>query len=411
MKTRAGISQKIRDGDAVVIPAPEFKKRVRDGERFTPDDVDVVTCGTFGVMSGTYAVLTIPVAEPGAFRKAGKIFLNGVPAYPGPCPNERLGLVDCIVYGTAHRDERYGGGHLFSDLVSGKAIEVLAEADGKDYSSTVTLSDCGFARLQTTRSAFRNYTGFIFEHEGVLPTIFSATGLHGPAREISVSGCGEINPVENDPGLRHLQPGVAVLVNGGTGIIIGTGTRSTRERPNLAVAADMDGMAPGMMGGCVTSDGPECLTSVAAAVPVTDEATLRWLLVLDEDIPLPIAGITRRQPIGSSHYGRIWQGTDRGVRVREERCLACEPCQARRICPSDAVREDHTIDRSRCLACGACASVCEGKVYTIELGSVLVGEQEIPVTFRQSDRTRAERLCRQLARQIMDGSFSMPEGP
>lgn len=411
MKTTQEINNRIRSGEAIIIPAPEFKKRIRDGEKFTVEDVDVVTCGTFGVMSGTYSVLTVPVASPGTFRKAGSLFLNGVPAYPGPCPNERLGLIDCIVYGTAHRDDHYGGGHLFADLAAGKTIEVDAEADGRRYTNDITISDCGFAKLHTTRSAFKNYTAFLRREEGVLETIFSVTGLHGSCREISVSGCGEVNPVQNDPSLRSLAPGTPVLVNGVNGIITGTGTRSTPERPNLACSADMNGMDPLMMGGFITSDGPECLTSVAAAIPVLDSASLEGLMVLDEDISLPVADIRDRQPIRESDYGRIWRGTDRGVRIHPDRCQDCTPCNARIICPVGAIGEGHTIDRSLCLACGACASACEGGVFGINLGAIQIGEGEIPVTLRQSDRTRAERLCRRLADQIREGSFYLREGP
>ncbi|KUK69322.1 MAG: Methanogenesis marker 16 metalloprotein [Methanocalculus sp. 52_23] len=410
MKTTQEINNKIRSGEATIIPAHEFKKRVREGERFTVGDVDIVTCGTFGVMSGTYAVLTVPVAPPGTFRKASSLFLNGVPAYPGPCPNERLGLIDCIVYGTAHRDERYGGGHLFADLAAGKTIEVEAEADGRRYTNDITISDCGFAKLHTTRSAFKNYTAFLRREEGLLPTIFSVTGLRGPCREISVSGCGEVNPVQNDPSLRSLAPGTPVFVNGVNGIITGTGTRSTPERPNLACSADMNGMDPLMMGGFITSDGPECLTSVAAAIPVLDSASLEGLMVLDEEIPLPVADISNRQPIGESDYGRIWRGTDRGVRIHPDRCLDCTPCTAHSICPAGAIGEGHTINRSLCLACGACASACEEGVFSIDLGAIRIKEREIPVTLRQSDRTRAERLCRRLADRIREGSFFLREG-
>ncbi|MCQ1538834.1 methanogenesis marker 16 metalloprotein [Methanocalculus taiwanensis] len=410
MKTAQEINDRIRSGEAIVIPAHEFKKRVRNGERFTVEDVDVITCGTFGVMSGTYAVLTVPVAPPGTFRKAESLFLNGVPAYPGPCPNERLGLVDCIVYGTAQRDESYGGGHLFADLAAGKTIEVEAGADGRRYTDEITLSDCGFARLHTTRSAFKNYTAFLRREEGMLETIFSVTGLHGPCREISVSGCGEVNPVQNDPSLRSLAPGTPVLLNGTNGIITGTGTRSTPERPNLACSAGMDGMDPLMMGGFITSDGPECLTSVAAAIPVLDSQTLEGLMVLDEEILLPVADISDRQPIGESDYGRIWRGTDRGVRIYPEQCLDCTPCTARSICPAGAIGESFAIDRSLCLACGACASVCKGRVFSINLGTLDISGNEIPVTLRQSDRTRAERLCRNLAARIREGTFFLREG-
>ncbi|NLZ30595.1 MAG: methanogenesis marker 16 metalloprotein, partial [Methanomicrobiales archaeon] len=86
MKTIADIDEKIRDGSAVVYTATEFKRLVREGVDISAADVDVVTTGTCGVMSGTTAVLSVPVTGPGVFERAEKAWLNGVPCMPGPCP-------------------------------------------------------------------------------------------------------------------------------------------------------------------------------------------------------------------------------------------------------------------------------------------------------------------------------------
>ncbi|HJJ34577.1 MAG TPA: methanogenesis marker 16 metalloprotein, partial [Methanocorpusculum sp.] len=83
MKTLAEINRKIAEKTAVVITAKTLKERIRSGEIITPDDVDVVTCGTFGVMSGTSAVLAFQAGTPGTFRHAVSMTLNGVPAFIG----------------------------------------------------------------------------------------------------------------------------------------------------------------------------------------------------------------------------------------------------------------------------------------------------------------------------------------
>src|SRR5574344_142748 len=124
---------------------------VHEGINVNVADVDGVTTGTFGVMSGTMAVMMVPVAEKNSFERADAIWLNGVPAQPGPCPNERLGVVDLVINGTAHANDQYGGGHLFRDLVKGKTIDVTVEAHGKQYENQVTLDEIEFARIITTR--------------------------------------------------------------------------------------------------------------------------------------------------------------------------------------------------------------------------------------------------------------------
>ena len=50
------IQEKLDSNDAVVLTAEELKTKLRNNEEVTVDDVDVVTCGTSGIMSGTAAL-------------------------------------------------------------------------------------------------------------------------------------------------------------------------------------------------------------------------------------------------------------------------------------------------------------------------------------------------------------------
>ena len=305
MKNIEEINEKIAREEAIILTAAELKSIVRDGQTITARDVDVVTTGTFGVMSGTMAVMMVPVAEKCSFEKADSIWLNGVPAQPGPCPNERLGVVDLVIHGTSHADDRYGGGHLFRDLVKGKKIDILVEAHGRTYENRVTLEDIDFARIITTRLAFKNYHALINPTATTISTIFSVTGLTGPFTETSVSGCGEINPLQNDSSHRIIGIGTRVLLNGATGYIMGKGTRSSPDKPNVSAFADMKAMDPDMMGGMKTSHGPECLTSLAVPIPVLDEEILLGLKILDRDIPLPVSDINGRTAHTKVNYGYI----------------------------------------------------------------------------------------------------------
>ena len=55
------IQEKLDSNDAVVLTAEELKTKLRNNEEVTVDDVDVVTCGTSGIMSGTAALFHMPV--------------------------------------------------------------------------------------------------------------------------------------------------------------------------------------------------------------------------------------------------------------------------------------------------------------------------------------------------------------
>ncbi|MDR0778610.1 MAG: methanogenesis marker 16 metalloprotein [Methanomassiliicoccaceae archaeon] len=406
MKTVPSIDRLIKEKRAKVFTASEIKDMIRRGEIPSADDVDVVTTGTFGIMSGTMAIFTLPVAPPGSFGKADTIKLNGVPGYPGPCPNENLGLVDCVVYGTSKYDMNYGGGHLFKDLVKGDTIQVEAVSDGKVFRKEMTLHEIPFARMVVTRGAFMNYTAFVNPEESAFDTIFSVTGMAGPLKEASVSGCGEINPLQNDPSRAYLKEGAPILLNGADGRIIGEGTRSTSLRPNLSAAADMKDMDAGMMGGFITSAGPECMTSFAAAIPIIDENALKGVSVTDENIRLPIADIQTRVPFSSDDYGSVWNGTCRKIMTDEKKCISCYRCIAQNNCPVKALTPS-SINVSECVVCGSCIRTCTGNVFTADLGSLDINGSSIPITLRQSDRNRAEELTLRLKERILDGKWNI----
>ncbi|MCK9580081.1 MAG: methanogenesis marker 16 metalloprotein [Methanoregula sp.] len=408
-KTIDDINKKIAQGTAVVFTAAEFKRRIADGEMITAADVDVVTTGTFGVMSGTFAVMHILVAPPGSFRQAENVWLNGVPAIPGPCPNEGLGSVDLIVYGTSQAGRTYGGGHLFRDLVEGKEVNVEVESAGKRFSRMVTLADMGLARLMTTRSAFKNYLAVVNTGPDPVRTIFAVNGLAGPYTGATVSGCGDINPLQNDPGMNVIGVGTRLLLNGGVGYIMGTGTRSTPQKPNISAFADMKFMVPEMMGGFVTSLGPECMTSVAIPVPVLDDAILNSLLVTNDRIPLPVADVRDRVPFASATYADVWDGTDPVITFSPESCLRCKTCAAAAVCPTGALDPEQGIDTLLCVNCGACVRECVGGACSGNLGCLSFDNRNIPVILRQSDRARALRLCEELKKRILERRFMLTE--
>ncbi len=405
MKTIEEISGRIENGTATVYTASRLKELVSNGERITADDVDVVTTGTFGVMSGTLAILHVAVADPGSYERADRAWLNGVPAQPGPCPNERNGTVDLVVFGTSQAGRSYGGGHLFRDIVSRLPIEVEIESRGRRFGRTVTLDEIGSARIVTTRSAFKNYSAFLNLRPGTVQTIFSVRGLSGTSGEITVSGCGDINPIQNDPALNTIGVGTRILLNGSPGYIMGQGTRSSRDRPNIAAFADMKTMIPEMMGGFVTSSGPECLTSIAIPIPVLDDKILSSLLVRNEDIPLPVADIGDRVPFTASHYGEVWDETDLTITFVVDACIHCDACEAAAYCPAGAITPGEGIDPARCVNCGTCVSVCPGNAFRGNLGAMSIEGKRIPITLRQSDRARALRLCEYLQSLILEKKF------
>ncbi len=405
------INEKIKGGNATVLTAEEVSRLVREDNPPVAEDVDVVTTGTCGIMSGTAAVLHVPVAEPGAFKKAKKIYLNGVPGFPGPCPNEWLGSVDMIIYGTSHsiHDNNYGGGFLFKDLVGGQEIEVEMEStDGDIIKSKTNISEIGTAQMIGTRMAFKNYNSFTNPSDEIVSSIFHAIDMTGPFTGISISGCGQLNPLQNDPQTKTICSGAKVLLNGSEGIIIGPGTRSNREKPNMMITADMKQMDAHYMGGFKTGAGPEIFDSVAVAIPILNEDILKQTFIQNSDIKLPVTDIRgRHNVLGFTNYGEVWEGSDERPVYHPENCLDCETCIVRERCPTHAYT--NTLNTKRCFGCGMCAYSCPNNAFTMNSGSVVFNVEDksvdLPIICRQSDIKRARELTENLKKRIENGKF------
>ncbi len=414
-RTIVEINERLRRGEAVVLTAHEVKEAARRGPPLEVEDVDVVTTGTRGPMSGTAAAFTLPGAP--AAGPATAVWLNGVPAYPVPEGGGDLsGGLDLVVYGTAEsrwEPRRYGGGHLFRDFVEGQPLTLETASDGGALvRRTVTREDFSFARLYNARNAFRNYMAFgNFKGGPPLPTIFGFRPLDA-GMGVTVVGSGELSPLQNDPGLRVIRQGTRVLVNGAPGLVVGHGTLSAAARPNLSLVADMFEMDPQYMGGFITDAALEVVNAVAVPIPVLDEATLAAVAgALDEAVPLPVADVSDRVPFAQATYGEIWQGTDLAIRYDAARCVTCSfSCIAEHYCPVGAISwREKRHDDTLCFACGACTITCVGGAFTARLGQITVDGRQVPITFRQSDRRRALRIAELLRDRMRQGQFLLSD--
>lgn len=413
-RTIETINERMARGEAVVLTAQELERLVEEGRDRELRDVDVVTTGTMGLMSGTYALLSFPIARPGVHRRFVKGTLNGVPMHIGPCPNEGLGMVDCMVFGTSHSaaDPHYGGGHLFRDLVEGKAVQVDALTDdGRELGTEVTLSEIPTARLMGSRNLFRNYRAFVNPSNKEVSSIFHSAPLPPNWGGMTFSGCGHLNPLQNDLDLRTIGIGTRVLFNGGEGFITGAGTRSSASHPNLMTIADMKGMDPTLMGGFQTAEGPECIVSYAVPIPILDDRMLENVTTMDYQVPVAVVDVRDRHAIAETTYDRLW-GRDEATRVDRSACIRCQKCDAEIACPTGAIVTDDrgpSIDTIRCFNCGACVLECHQQCFLSSLGTVRLdidgSPRMVPIIGRGSNREGARRTMEDLRKRILEGRF------
>ncbi|WP_458456777.1 methanogenesis marker 16 metalloprotein [Methanobrevibacter sp.] len=408
------INERIENGEANIYTAEEFKKLIRKGDAPSFDEVDVVTTGTCGVMSGTAAILNFIISEPGEFIRADEVYLNGVPAYAGPCPNEWLGSVDVILHGTAHSiyDACYGGGFLLKDILEGRKIDVRIEsAEGKTIENTITIKDITRAQIIGARMAFKNYTAFTNPNRESLSSIFAATPLEGNLRGLTFSGCGDLNPLQNDVAQNVIKEGTKVLLNGAQGYILGNGTRSSVEKPNLMLSADLTEMDPYYLGGFKTGQGGEVYDTVAIPIPVLTEEIYNNLLVTDDMVNIPVADIKGRHlPLDETDYSKLWAEYDLRPRYDDSKCLTCDKCAVEGICPTNAFIRGR-LNLAYCFGCGMCASYCRHEAFNMNTGSVDLNingnDVTVPIICRQSDRLRANKLSLKLKKMIENKEFEL----
>lgn len=408
------INKRIDDGEANIYTAEEFKKLIKEDNAPSFDEVDVVTTGTCGVMSGTAAILNFIVSEPGEFIRADKVYLNGVPAYAGPCPNEWLGEVDVILHGTSHsiNDEGYGGGFLLKDIMEGKSVDVRVESvDGKTIENTITKSDINRAQIIGSRMAFKNYTAFTNPNSEAVSSIFAATPLEGNLSGLTFSGCGDLNPLENDLPHNVIKTGKKVLLNDAEAFILGDGTRSNPQKPNLMLSGDLTQMDSYYFGGFKTGQGGEIFNTVAIPIPVLNEEIYNNLLICDSDVTLPVADIKGRHlPLAETNYYDLWGTYDLRPQYDRAKCSVCDSCEVENVCPTNAF-SNQRLDLSRCFGCGMCANFCSHDAFDMNTGSVdlKINEKDvnIPIICRQSDRLRANKLSLKLKKMIKSGEFKL----
>jgi putative methanogenesis marker 16 metalloprotein len=406
------IKNKISSGTANVITVQEFITRLNDGEHIKFEDVDVITTATKGLMSGIMGVFSFRLSPPKTLRKFIEISINGIPAFPGPCPNEYLGIADLIIYGTTQSQTRdhYCGGSLFRELVEGKPIEILAKSsEGEKVEKELSLEDMQYAKLMGTRQAIKNYNAMLNCESYQVDTIFSCLPFEPNKSELTFSGCGALNPFQNDPEFQSFGVGSPLLVNGAIGYLMGPGTRNYIEKPNMMTIAPMIQMSPEYMGAFKTSYGLEPICSIAVPIPILNEDVFNNIVKSDKDVILKILSLVGREKVGEITYGDVWENNF-VMKFNPEACKKGYECKAIDKCPTDAfiIRDGLivAIDRSRCFNCGNCARLCP-EAFKLDLKSILFEGNKIPVVLRQSDRAGAIMLAEQLKHMILNEEFQL----
>jgi uncharacterized protein (DUF39 family) len=281
------INQKIRCGDVQVLTVEEMKKLVEGSDvKKAFREVDVVTTATFGPMCSSGAFLNFGHSEPPI--KMEKVWLNDVEAYHGNA------AVDCYIGATkmsATRGFEYGGGHIIEDLVSGKEIELKAIAYGTDcyprkfLETKFTIHDLNHAILCNPRNCYQRYNAAT---NSIDKTLFTYMGILLPNYgNVNYAGCGELNPLINDPAYRTIGVGTRIFLGGGVGYVIGEGTQHNPKDGygTLMVKGDLKKMHPEYLKGATFHNyGVSLYVGIGVPIPILDGKIAKSVAVRDEEI-------------------------------------------------------------------------------------------------------------------------------
>ena len=338
MRTIAQINDKISRQCAVVWTIEELKARTAAvGVTQATKEVDVITTGTFEPMESSGAIINLGHTDPPI--KIRRCWLDSVPAYSG------FGAVDLYlgatqaVETTDGEDTRIsdysapqvlrGGGHVISDLIAGKTVQVRAIGQVTDcyprasFETTITRETINQFYLFNPRNLYQN---FIVGVNGGDRPLFTYLGpLQPRLRNAVYSNPGAISPLFNDPDLQLIGIGTRIFLGGGIGYVAWEGTQHfplQKRLPNrtpvgpaatLALIGDAKQMDARWVRGCYfKSYGPSLMLGVGVPLPVLNERVVAACAVQDQDLVAPVVdfSIPRRvRPIfGSMSYAQLKSG-------------------------------------------------------------------------------------------------------
>lgn len=324
-RTIEEINEKIRKGDAQVLTAEEMKKLVEgSGIEVAFKEVDVVTTGTFGAMCSSGALVNLGHSDPPI--KIDRAWINDVAVtHPGAAVDLFIGATNM----SEKHNYDYGGGHVISDLVAGKEVELRATGIGTDcyprtaVKTTITKDDLNQFILLNFRNCYQRYNCAVNSSDEIIYTYMSK--LLPRFRNATFSGAGELNPLMNDPDYETIGMGTRIFLGGAQGYVIGEGTQHSPKNLNgtLMVKGDAKKMSPEFLqGASFTKYGTSMYVGLGIPIPMLNIGLAKKVAIRDSEIFTDIVdySVPRRDrpKFGQVSYKELKSGsiTVNGKKVR-----------------------------------------------------------------------------------------------
>ncbi len=322
IKTYSEINERIKNGNAVVMTAGEFKELAnhsKPGELV--NKVDVVTTATFGPMCSSGAFINF--GHSGPPMRLEKISLNDVPAYGG------IAAADAYVGATetANPHDKYGGAHVIEDLVSGKDIRLKASSKGtdcyprKEIETKINIESVNEAFLFNPRNAYQNYAAAVNSQRRKLYTYMGV--LLPSCGNVNYSTSGEYSPLLNDPDMRSIGVGTRIFLGGTQGFVAWHGTQFITSRPRnesgipvlpaatLSLIGNLKEMSAEFIKAAYYEKyGTSLFVGVGIPIPVLDEDMAARLAIRNEQIETQVFdyGLSERPVVKKVNYKELQSG-------------------------------------------------------------------------------------------------------
>jgi uncharacterized protein (DUF39 family) len=326
-RDEASLLRRQREGRLRVRLAAEWRALVAEvGLADAYAETDVVVAADAGFTDqGSLHLHLGPTDPPIRLREAS---LGGVAAQAGG------GAADLVIPigGGLAEGSRRGGAQVLADLLAGGAVELDSSGDGtrlqprRELHTRLDLERIGGGRLLLHRAIQENGVVAVSSGEGLLPSPFGP--LLGPFVNAlwTAGGAGSIGLTM--PGLAQLGPGSPVLVGGGLGWVVGSGS-GHRPQPRrqsggqartpgavAAVSVDLHSLEPGWLRPCVFEGcGTALLVPIAAPIALIDAATARQAAAGDDQLEAPVVDVSvprRLKPgLGAVSYAALRSGAIR----------------------------------------------------------------------------------------------------
>jgi uncharacterized protein (DUF39 family) len=296
MRTYEEINEKIQSGGVAVFTAEEAIEMCREqGHKKAYEQIDVVTCATFGMMCSSGAFFNFGHTDKRI--RMTEITMNNVPASGG------LAAVDTYIgatQGSIDRPMTYGGAHVIEDLLKGESIKLHARSYGtdayprKEAIADVSLADMNQAYMYNPRNCYQNYSAATNSGSSTMHTYMGT--LFPECRNVNYSTSGELSPLLKDPHMRTIGMGTRIFLGGAQGYVTWQGTQSVKNVTEyddgvdysggtIAVIGDLKKMSPRYIRAAVMKNyGISMYVGIGIPIPVLDEDLFADLVRTNEEL-------------------------------------------------------------------------------------------------------------------------------